>query len=181
MRSFLAVLVVVCGQGARGENAEAGNLLGHLLKDPKVQRLRPASMEKTLEKKLAAEGTAVVLWWAYCPFCNRLMNDLGRLHTERRLRVNVIGVSIDRGEPTEAENRAQAMERATEWGLPFAQYHDYHKVLHSMMKKTDKVPFTMIFDRYGNLVATHSGVSASLRALTAADSKPGPRTKEATP
>lgn len=140
-------------------------LRDHYLNDPQVKVLLPDQLSVERRKELTEQGTAIVLWWAHCPFCNRLLTALAELEKEKKVKMTVIGVSIDRAGP-EDEVRKEALERAKEWALPFEQRHDYFGRLRSVMSKTDKVPFTMIFDQHGNLVATHSGVSRSLRALT---------------
>lgn len=100
---------------------------------------------------LQGKVTVVALFSVTCPFCMNESPKLQKLYRDNRAVLNVVAVSVDRGDAA-----ASARKWARKYGLTHPVTAD-HARFEAVLGKPKGIPSLYVFDRSGSLVRTEVG------------------------
>lgn len=105
-------------------------------------------------KTIAGKKVLFISFWAtWCEPCKAELTKLAEIYPKYKNNLEIIAVSID-----PEDNMDAVQEFAVEMALPYPVLIDPSgNVTSSMIPGGDTVPYSMLIDKNGKIVATHTG------------------------
>lgn len=157
--TFAAVLSC----GTVQQSTEQSNSTAIPVTVQKTEQAKENSFELELEtvdgesfsyKKIAGKKVLFISFWAtWCEPCKAELTKLAEIYPKYRENLEIIAISID-----PEDNMDAIQEFAVEMALPYPVLIDPSgNVTSSMIPGGDTVPYSMLLDKNGKIVATHTG------------------------
>jgi cytochrome c biogenesis protein CcmG/thiol:disulfide interchange protein DsbE len=105
-----------------------------------------------LSDYLGGKVIVIDFWATWCKPCKKLLKKLNKFYLEKKEEIEVLAISVD-------DSSAYAMVESYVKGknFQFKVLLDPDSQVSRILNPSQKIPFTMIIDKNGDIVYTHSG------------------------